>query len=330
MKRREFITLLGGAAAWPLGARAQQGERIRRVGVLMGYAQNDPEARARSSVFLEGLQQAGWENGRNVQVDFRWGGANVDAYDALAKDVVEQQPDVILANTTPVTAALQRQTRTIPIVFVIVSDPVGAGFVASLSRPGGNITGFINFEAPMSGKWLELLKEVAPRVTRAAIMFNPKTAPGGGAYFLPPFETAASALGVQPQAIGVGAPSEIESAIAALGSERNSGLVVSTDSFMTVHRKLVIALAERYKLPVVYPLGVFARDGGLLGYGPDYHDLFRRSASYVDRVLRGAKPAELPVQVPIKFELAINQKTAQALGLDVPATLLARADEVIE
>jgi putative tryptophan/tyrosine transport system substrate-binding protein len=300
MKRREVITLLGGAAAWPLAAWAQQGERIRRVGVLMGYAQNDPEARARSSVFLEGLQHAGWENGRNVQIDFRWGGANVDAYDALAKDVVEQQPDVILANTTPVTAALQRQTRTIPIVFVIVSDPVGAGFVASLSRPGGNITGFINFEAPMSGKWLELLKEVAPRVTRAAIMFNPKTAPGGGAYFLPPFEAAASALGVQPQAIGVGAPSEIESAITALGSERSSGLVV------------------------------FAKDGGLLGYGPDYHDLFRRSASYVDRILRGAKPAELPVQVPIKFELAINQKTAHALGLDVPATLLARADEVIE
>ena len=330
MKRREFITLLGGAAAaWPVGARAQQPERMRRIAVLTGYAENDSLSQPRIAAFLQGLSELGWSDSRNLQIDYRWTNADVERIKQFAKEVVALKPDVILAQSTPVTAALQRETTGIPIVFVLVSDPVGAGFVASLAQPDGNITGFINFEDSMGGKWLELLKEVAPAVKHAAIMFNPDTAPGGG-FFLHSFEAAGAALGVKPIVAPVRSPSEIEKVIDNLASEPDGGLVLMSDIFLQLNRKQVMTLAERHKLPVVYWLGVYAKEGGLLGYGPDYHDLFRRSASYVDRILKGEKPSNLPVQVPTKFELVINLKTAKALGLDVSLSLQQRADEVIE
>jgi putative ABC transport system substrate-binding protein len=328
MRRREFLAL-AGAAALPLGAHDAQ-SAPKRLGVLIGYAQNDPEAQARVAAFRDGLRQAGWEDGRNIQISYYWAGASPDRYEPLASELLKSQPDVILANTTPVTAVLQRQTRSIPIVFVVVSDPVGAGFVASLPRPGGNITGFINFEAAMGGKWLELLKDVAPNVMRVGLMHNPSTAPGGGNYFRPSFEAAAPKLGVAPVTSAVRSPADIESTIIALAGQPGGGLVVSTDSFLTVHRKVIIRAAERHKLPVAYPLGLFAKEGGLIGYGPDYHDMFRRSASYVDRILRGAKPQELPVQVPTKFELVLNLRAAKSLGLTVAREFLLRTDEVIE
>jgi putative tryptophan/tyrosine transport system substrate-binding protein len=331
MQRREFITLLGGAAVtWPFTARAQQPDRMRRLGLLMGYAENDPQYQALVAAFQDSLQKLGWSDSRNLHIDYRWASADVERIKQFAKELVALKPDVILANSTPVTAALQRETTDIPIVFVIVSDPVGAGFVASLARPGGNITGFINFEDSMGGKWLELLKEVAPAVKRAAIMFNPDTAPGGGGYFLHSFEAAGAALGVKPIVASVRSPSEIEKVIRDLAREPGGGLVLMPDIFLQFHRKQVIMLAERHKLPVVYWLSAIAKEGGLLGYGPDYHDLFRRSASYVDRILKGEKPSNLPVQVPTKYELVINLKTAKALGLNVSLSLQQRADEVIE
>ena len=330
VKRREFISLLGGAAAWPLAAQAQQQERMRRLGVLMGYTENDPESQARIATFRQALSESGWSDSSNLRIDYRWASADVGRIKQFAKELVALKPDVVLANTTPVTAALQRETADIPIVFVIVSDPVGAGFVANLARPGGNITGFINFEDSMGGKWLELLKQIAPAVKRAGIMFNPDTAPGGGKYFLKSFEAAGAALGVKTAITSVRSPSEIEKVMGDLAREGDAGLVLTSDGFLTVNRKLVMTLAEDFKLPVVYPLGTFAKEGGLLGYGPDYHDLFRRSAFYVDRVLKGEKPADLPVQVPTKFELVINLKTAKVLGLDVSLQLQQRADEVIE
>ena len=331
MQRREFITLLGGTAAtWPIAAHAQQPDQIRRIAVLTGYAANDPLSQSWIAAFLQGLSELGWSDSRNLHIDYRWTNADVERIKPFAKELVALKPDVILANSTPVTAALQRETTDIPIVFVIVSDPVGAGFVASLARPGGNITGFINFEDSMGGKWLELLKEIAPAVKRAAIMFNPDTAPGGGGYFLHSFEAAGAALGVKPIVAPVRSPSEIEKVIGDLAREPDGGLVLTPDIFLLVNRKQVMTLAERHKLPVVYWLGVYAKEGGLLGYGPDYHDLYRRSASYVDRILKGEKPSNLPVQVPTKFELVINLKTAKALGLDVSLSLQQRADEVIE
>jgi putative ABC transport system substrate-binding protein len=329
--RREFITLLGGAAAaWPLAARAQQPERMRRIAVLTGFAENDPLSQPWIAAFLQGLSELGWSDSGNLHIDYRWTSADVERIKPFAKELVALKPDVILAHSTPVTAALQRETTDIPIVFVVVSDPVGAGFVASLARPGGNISGFINFEESMGGKWLELLKEVAPAVKRAATMFNPDTAAGGGGYFLPSFEAAGAALGVKPIAAPVRSPSEIEKVIGDLAREPDGGLVLMPDIFLLVNRKQVMTLAERHNLPVVYWLGAHAKEGGLLGYGPDYHDLFRRSASYVDRILKGEKPSNLPVQVPTKFELVINLKTAKALGLDVSLSLQQRADEVIE
>jgi putative tryptophan/tyrosine transport system substrate-binding protein len=331
MRRREFITLLGSAAVWPLAAQAQQSDRRRRVGVLMAFDENDPQTRGWLSNFTQGLAELGWTAGHTAQIDVRWAAGSIDRMRTFAKELVELQPDVILAGTTPVTAALQRETSTIPIVFVLVSDPVGAGFVAGLPRPGGNITGFTNIEGgTFGGKWLELLKEIAPRVRRVAIMFNPDTAPGGGAYFLGPFEAAARSLAMEPITSRVRSDAEIETAIASLGREQ-VGLVIMADSFMLVHRGTVISQAARNNVPTIgadFP--VFAREGGLLSYGSNFSDIFRRAAPYVDRILRGANPGELPVQAPTKYELVINLKTAKALGLDVPLFLQERADEVIE
>jgi putative ABC transport system substrate-binding protein len=329
VKRREFITLLGGAAAWPLAARAQS-ERMRRVAVVMAYAESDPEGQGLFRTFAGALEAIGWKNGRNLLIDHRWAGGDVDRIRTFAKELVTLQPDVILANTTPVIAAFQRETRTIPIVFVVVSDPIGDGFIASLARPGGNITGFLHLEASVGGKWLELLKEIAPSVRQAAIMFNPDTAPGGGNYYLPAFKVAAQALGVQASIATVRSDGDIETAIASLADRPGSGLVVMSDGFVRVHRQAIIAATAHHKIPAVYPLRVNALDGGLLAFGPYYVDLFRQAAPYVDRILRGANPGELPVQVPTRFELVVNLKTAKTLGLTVPPTLLATADEVIE
>ncbi|MGB9051957.1 MAG: ABC transporter substrate-binding protein [Pseudolabrys sp.] len=279
---------------------------------------------------MRGLSELGWSVGRNLQIDYRWGSANVERIKQFAKELVSLKPDVILAGSTPVTAALQRETVGIPIVFVVVSDPVGDGFVASLARPGGNITGFINFEHSMGGKWLVLLKEAAPMLKRVATMFNPETAPGGGRYFVPSFEVAGATLGVKPIVAPVRSPSEIDKVIEDLAREPDGGLVLMPDTFTFVNRTQVMTLAERHKLPLILWLGNHAKEGALVGYGPNYHDLFRRSASYVDRILRGEKSSDLPVQVPTKFDLVINLKTAKTLGLTVTPTLLARADEVIE
>lgn len=331
MRRRDFISLIVSAAAGcPIAARAQQPDRIRRVAVLTSFAADDPLSQPWFTAFVQELSTLGWSDGRNLHIEYRWASANVEQIMPFAKELVALKPEVILAHSTPVTAALQRETADIPIVFVLVSDPVGAGFVANLARPGGNITGFINFEDSMGGKWLELLKEIAPAVKRAAIMFNPDTSPSGGGYFLHSFEAAGAALGVTPIVAPVRSPSEIERVIGDLTREPDSGLVLSPDVFLFVNRKQVMTLAERHKLPVVYWVGTYAKEGGLLGYGPDYPDLFRRSASYVDRILKGAKPSNLPVQVPTKFELVINLKTAKALGLDVSVSLQQRADQVVE
>jgi putative tryptophan/tyrosine transport system substrate-binding protein len=331
LRRREFITLLGGAAACcPLAARAQQGSRMRRIGVLMQFAENDPVTMAQLSGFMQGLAQLGWTDGRNVRMDLRWAAGSVDRTRMFAKELVDLQPDVILAHTTPATAALQRETRTIPIVFAVVSDPVGVGFVAGLPRPGGNLTGFIHMEASMAGKWLELLTEIAPGVKRATIMFNPDTAPYARSYYLPSFEAASRLFKVVPFVAPVHSEAEIETVITSLGREPGGVLVVLPDTFSQVHRAAIILLAARNNVPTAYYDNSFAKDGGLFSYGPDQVDIFRRAAPYVDRILKGEKPADLPVQAPTKYVLALNLKTAKALGLDVPATLVGRADEVVE
>ena len=328
MRRREFIAGLAGAAAWPLAVRAQQSERMRRLGVLIPFEEND-EAKGWLSGFTQGLAELGWTDGRNVRIDVRWA-SSIDRARMYAKELVDLQPDVILSQSTPVTAAFQRETRTIPIVFVFVADPVGSGFVASLPRPSGNITGFIDEEAGMASKWLELLRQIAPGVKRVAMMFNPDTAPGGGSYFLPSFESAARSLKMEPIIARVRSDAEIEAVLTSLGREPGGGLIVMPDQFVQVHRAPIILLAARNNIPAVYQLSFFVRDGGLLSYGPDGADLFRRAPSYVDRILRGAKPADLPVQVPVKFEMAVNAKTAKALGLTVPQSILLSADEVIQ
>ena len=331
MKRRQFITLVGGAAAaWPLAASAQQHERIRRIGAIMGFRENDAEGSLWLSSFTRALLELGWTEGRNVRSDVRWSASNVEREQLLAKELVALQPDVILAHGTPVTAALKRETRTIPIVFGAVADPVGEGFVEGLNRPGGNITGFLFSEAGIGGKWVELLKEIAPDLKQVAMLFNPETAPGRGSHYLASFQDAARSLKVKALTAPVRSDAEIESSIASLGRERDSGFVAIGDSFLVSHRKPIILAAARYKTPAVYFHASFARDGGLFSYGPDNADIFRRAAGYVDRILRGANPAELPVQVPIKFERVINLRTANALGLTVPLTLQASADEVIE
>jgi putative ABC transport system substrate-binding protein len=335
MKRREFITLLGGAAAtspilWPLAARAQQPERMRRIGVLMGYAESDSDAQARLAAFRDGLRKLGWVEGDNIQIDTRWPiPADLMSMQRFAKELVALRADVILSHITPTTAALLQQTRTIPIVFATVADPVGSGFVTSFSRPGGNVTGFTSIEPTMAGKWLGLLKEIAPRVARVAFLFNPVTAPYAQ-YFLNPLKAAALSFGVEANAAPVRDTSELESVVAAQAREPNSGLIVTPDSFTHVHRAEITSLAARYSLPAVYPFRQFSEVGGLLSYGNDEHDNFRRAAAYVDRILQGASPSELPVQAPVKFELVINIKTAKALGLDVPSQLRQLADQVIE
>ncbi len=331
MKRREFITLLGGAAAMcPLAARAQQSERVWRMGVLWAFRENAPEANALLSALTQGLSELGWIDGRNMRLDVRWAGDSVERMRLFAKDLVDLQPDVIHTTSTPATAALQQATQTIPIVFAGISDPVGAGFVSSLAHPGANLTGFINIEASLVGKWLELLTDIAPGITRAALIFNPETAPSGGDYYFPTFEAAAKSINVVPIAASVRSDAEIETIIASLGREPRGGFVVMPDNFMIIHRATTILLAAKYKVPAVYHYNFYARDGGLLGYGPDPVDIFRRSASYIDRIFRGAKAGDLPVQLPIKFDMTLNAKTARMLGLTVPDKLLATADEVIE
>ena len=330
MRRRELIAGLGSAVAWPLTVRAQQPAGLRHVGVLMAFDENDPEPKAWLSGFKQGLAELGWTDGRNLGIDVRWAAGNLERMRVFAKKLVDLQPDVIVANSTPITALLQRETPTIPIVFVAVSDPVGASFVASLPHPGGNITGFADAETAMVGKWLELLTEIAPGITRIAAMFNPDTAAGGGSYFLPPLEAAAQLLKVSLVIARVHNDAEIEQVIIALGREPGGGLIVVPDGFMVVHRAAIIALAARNNVPAVYWQSLLAKDGGLLSYGPDYSDLFRRAALYVDRILRSAKPADLPVQLPVKFEMTINVKTAKALGLTVPQIMQMTADEVIE
>jgi putative ABC transport system substrate-binding protein len=329
MRRREFITLLGGAAAWPLAALAQQADQFRRVGVLMSFAESDPQAQARVAAFRKGLQELGWAEGRNIRIDIRWATSDAALMQRFAKELVALQPDLILSHNTPTTATLLQQTRTIPIVFAVVSDPIGSGFIASFPRPGGNVTGFTNIEPTMAGKWLELLKEIAPRVARVAFLFNPATAPYAE-YYLSPFKAAAASFSLDAIAAPVRDTSELKSAIAAQARLPNGSLVVMTDSFLVTHRAEITSLAARYRLPAIYPFRSFIELGGLLSYGNDLVDSFRRAAAYADRILKGATPSELPVQAPVKFELAINLKTAKALGLDVPVHLQQRADEVIE
>jgi putative tryptophan/tyrosine transport system substrate-binding protein len=328
MRRREFITLLGGAAAsWPLAARAQQTERVRRVGVLMSQAADDPEAQARITAFSQGLQELGWSVDRNLQIETRW--ATADDLHRHAAELVALAPDVLVAATGSTTVApLLQATRTVPIVFVTVIDPVGAGFVASLARPGGNATGFMNYEYGMSVKWLELLKEIAPRVTRAAVLRDPAIASGIGQFGA--VQAVAPSLGVELSPVDVRDAGEIERAIAAFARESNGGLVVTASPSANTHRRPIIALAARHRLPAVYPVRFHVTAGGLIAYGVDLVDQFRRTAGYVDRILKGEKPANLPVQAPSKYETVINLKTAKALGLDLPTSVLARADEVIE
>jgi ABC-type uncharacterized transport system substrate-binding protein len=328
VKRREFITLLGGAAsAWPLAARAQQAERMRRVGVLIGAA-DDAEGQARLVAFGQGLAQLGWTVGRNLQIEPRWGMADPANIRRYSAELVAFAPDVILTSGAASLAQLLQETRTVPIVFVNVSDPVGAGFVNSLSRPGGNATGFMQFEYSLSAKWLELLKQIAPSITRAAVLRDAALTAGIGQFAV--IQSVASSVGVEVSPVNVHDAGEIERAVAAFARSPNGGLVVTSSAWVVRHRELILGLAAQHKLPAVYYRRLFANDGGLLSYGYDLLDQFRRAAGYVDRILKGEKPADLPVQAPVKYELVINLKTAKALDLEVPQTLLSVADEVIE
>ena len=328
IRRREFIAGLGGAAAWPLAALAQQPDRARRIAFLHPLAENDPEAQARMAVLREGLAQLGWTE-RNVQIEHRFAAGDFAQMQEYAAEVVGSTPDVIVANSTPALAALKQATRTIPIVFAVVNDPVGQGFVASLARPGGNITGFSFVDFPLVGKWVEMLTEIAPGVKRITLVFNPRTAPYYPA-FLRDLGGAAATLGAELSATPVRDEAEIEAAVSAFAHSTGGGLIAATDPFLNAHRALIIATAEQHRVPVIYGFQYVVREGGLISYGPDALDIVRRSASYVDRVLRGARPEELPVQAPIKLELVINLKTARVLDLTIPRNLLALADEVIE
>jgi putative tryptophan/tyrosine transport system substrate-binding protein len=326
--RREFITLLGGtAAAWPLGASAQQSERMRRLGVLMNSTADDAVSQDRLTAFVQGLQELGWTVGRNLQIDYRWGAGNVERYRTFAAELVALTPDILVTVGAPAVEALQRATRTVPIVFTSVTDPVGGGLVASLARPGGNTTGFTLSEYGLSGKWLELLKEIAPRVMRTAVLRDP-VAVGIGQFAA--IQAVAPSLQVELSPVDVRDAGEIERAVTAFADRPNGALIVTASAFTMIHRELIIALARRHQLPAVCPFRYYITGGGLISYGPDPIDLARRAASYVDRILKGESPADLPVQNPTKYELVINLKTAKALGLEIPPTLLARADKVIE
>jgi putative ABC transport system substrate-binding protein len=329
MRRREFITFLGGAVAWPRAARAQQPERMRRIGILLPAAADNAEYQARVGAFLQALALLGWTIGRNVRIDTRWSGGNSAEFRRHAAELVALAPDVILAEGAGQVGALLQATRTVPIVFPAISDPVGAGFVDSLARPGGNATGFMSYEFSMGGKWLELLKQIAPSVTRAAVLRNSDTTPAGSAQF-GVIQAVAPSLRVEVNPLNVRDAGEIERGVAAFARAPNGGLIVPNDAATFLHRNLIVTLAARHKLPAVYSERSFVAGGGLISYGPDRVDQYRRAAGYVDRILKGEKPADLPVQAPTKFDLVLNLKTAKALGLDVPAAVLARADEVIE
>jgi ABC-type uncharacterized transport system substrate-binding protein len=330
MRRREFITLLGGAtAAWPLAARAQQVERMRRIAMLTPYAESDPEAQAWFEAFARGMQELGWTDGSNIRIDVRWAGGEVDRIQRLAKELVDLRPEVVFAMTTPSVNAVLRETHTIPIVFTQVTDPVAQGLVESLIRPTGTITGFTILEPEIGGKLVQILKEIAPATTHAGVIFNPDSAPYHRLY-MSSMEAAAASFAMTAFEAPAHSRAEIEAAISALTHEAAGGVIAMSDGFTMIHRDLIISLAARYRLPASYPFRVFAANGGLISYGVDLRDMQRRAAGYVDRILKGAKPADLPVQQPTKFELVINLRTAKALGLEVPATLLARADEVIE
>jgi putative ABC transport system substrate-binding protein len=329
MRRREFISLLGGAAAaWPLATRAQQPERMRHIGVLTGLAADDPETQARNAVFLQSLQELGWTDGRNVRLEYRFAAGDAERIRRYAVELVALAPDVILASGAVNVGPLLQATRTVPIVFVNVADPVGAGFVDSLARPGGNATGFIQFEYGLSGKWLELLKEIAPRVTRAAVLRDPAISAGTGQFGA--IQAVAPSLGLEASPVNVRDAPEIERAVSAFARSPNGGLIVTGSALVVLHRDLIVMLAARHKLPVVYFARYFVTSGGLISYGPNVVDQYRGAAGYANRIIKGEKPADLPVQGPTKYELVINLKTAKALGLDVPASVLARADEVIE
>jgi len=329
LKRREFITLLGGAAvAFPLAASAQQRERTRRIGVLMNLASDDAEGQARLAAFLQGLQEAGWAVGRNMRIDLRWGGGDPESFRKQASELVALAPDIVFASGIPAATPLLQATRTLPIVFAQVVDPVGAGLVASLARPGGNATGFTSPEYGFAGKWVELIKEIAPGVTRVAVLRDATSSSGIG--YMGAVRLAASSFGMELTPVGITDAGEIERGVTAFGRASNGALIVTGNTLTMVHRELIITLAARHRLPAVYALPLFANDGGLISYGPNSIDPYRRAAGYVDRILKGEKPADLPVQQPTKFELIINLKTAKALGLEIPPTVLARADEVIE
>jgi putative ABC transport system substrate-binding protein len=331
MKRREFITLIGGvAAAWPLAAHAQQPERMRRIGVMMGLREDDRQGRQQAQALREGLEELGWADGRNIRIDFHWGIGEPGRAQLVAKELVRLQPDLIVSHTVSASTAVFQITRTIPIVFVNVADPVGAGLVSGYARPGGNVTGFTNFEPSMGGKWVEVLKDLDPRIRRVLILFNPETASEGGEYYLPSFRAAGTALGVELIEAPVHDAVEIERAIDALAREPNGGLIAMADIFTALNSELIIRSAVNYRLPLIGAFRAFPDEGGLISYGTSSIDIFYRAASYVDRILKGAKPADLPVQAPTKFELVINLKTARALGLTVSHDFLLRADDIIE
>jgi putative ABC transport system substrate-binding protein len=329
IRRREFITLIGGTVAWPLAVRAQSPQRIRRIGVLMNLSVDDPEGLSRLATFHQGLQQGGWTIERNLRIDYRWGAGNAELYRKYAIELVALMPDVILAGSGAAIPWLMQATHSVPIVFVQTPDPVGIGIVASLARPGGNITGFTNFEFPMGGKILGVLKEIAPRIIRVGVLRNPAD-PQGGIGQWAAIQTAATSLGIEAISVGVHDADEIERGITAFAKGANGGLIVTGNAPAVVHRDLIIMLAARHRLPAIYPFRYFVDSGGLISYGPDVFVQFRGAAGYVSRILAGEKPADLPVQAPTKYDLVVNLKTAKTLGLDIPATVYARADEVIE
>jgi len=329
MNRRDFIMLVGGAAAWPLAARAQQPEQMRRVGVLMGWPESDARGRSYLAAFRSALAKLGWMEGNNIRIELRWSAADPNRMKMFAKELVDLRPDAIFSQTTPATSALARETRTIPIVFVLVSDPIGSGFTTSLARPSANITGFTGNDPAIGGKWMELLKEIAPRTTRVALVSNPATGPQLQ-FYMPSIKATASSIAVEVSVAPVHAKEEIEGVIAAQARAPGGGLIVMPDAFTNTNAEMIIALAVRYRVPTIFNDPIYAELGGLIAYGTDFPELFRQAAEYIDQVLKGAKPGQLPIQQPTKYELSINLKTAKALGLTIPPSLFARADEVIE